>query len=1329
MHFQGACLAPLQISRLALVLADGSTCLLALQADMEAQLRLEPLKIRGGTRTAPAPVDVKLLSADLLFVAAHLGSSALFRVATSPSQQRRTRVPHGEHAVSGKFASREPDLELHQHDTIFQLGPVVDLVAIPPQFESRGGIQMPAELLCCTGHGRESFLARFIYHVQTRDWQRIPSSGCRRVWSLFAHDPSKPNRSEEQAYLLLSLAKSSVILDVRHGFEQAADSQVMLPSATIAAGNLDQHRLIAQVHRSGVRLLDSGLDLVLEYDVLLVTLEPGAAIIGASILDPYISLWLSDYRLTVLRLASRADDDQKESRYQLTTVFSTEGMLCATLYRGTLVNDFQTACSLPSEQIWSTPWTMTSKSTESYLRNAKTTASGTHDEMSLVLDSEANRTHTLDSPDLLIELAEEEQFLYGTNGWKQQPKRTQVPGDERILSSEGTASPRAISRRSIPPSLDCFLAAATVDGALYLYGLAGDQPPLLLLQCKRFFLGVANIRDDRPNGVRPTEGDASWRRGAGPATPEMPLPENVPSAFGTAHLLNEDANEPSSKSKPLVTDTYPRSSRDVTEATAKSFSEAASAPNEPVARRLRQGKVLDICLKDLGSRVCPVLAAILASGEVIIYKGFVAAGGKLCFTRIGGNALSTAFMPPFGSAMTAPGGGISSTGATTGATERDGKTGSRRSGAMRLMPFQNIQGKSGLTIIGQRVYIVLGDAGYPTVHPVRGPGLLSLTELHHAEACPYGFVSVATDGTVRIGQWPSLAHTRAVGHFLVQKHAWSESEYVERLLHDPSTDTILAIAGRSVPATEAVVRYLLEGNRYEAALRHARRKQQQKEQGNGTSAAAADVEVVAEHVSQSANARLSTAGRPSTRVRSLDKSIGQHGPVADVDVSEDAMEIDKDSNGTAALPVKTHELDESISLDEPDGNTDPMAEFEEQKRRRFQSERARDLPLLVDQHAVVLFARHSFEVLARYELEQTEVGLSMCSTRIRHFQRTADEEVPRFTERDVLVVGTTYVRGEDTTIRGRLLVFEISRQEGHGRTLYQMQTLAATEVKGAVSSVAPIKGGFICCSAGPRLEVYKLIEDEMSCISYYPGINLFFSHVTTLKQYILASDLRLGVSFLFWRERNVSQNFLCRDEAPRELVASEWVMHGTQACVISADMLGNILELSIPSPLDPESGGGTRMTFEAAMHIGSRANVLRRVRIDDPRIQEANNELPILWNTHVVLVGTADGMISLICPLLRPTAKKLSLASLYLMLEPEVRKWALNARTFRTMRALTLRGGLQKSRRTILDGDVLQLYGFLDTPRRKEIARKLGVPQEMLFESIFSSVEAVLQVL
>ena len=85
--------------------------------------------------------------------------------------------------------------------------------------------------------------------------------------------------------------------------------------------------------------------------------------------------------------------------------------------------------------------------------------------------------------------------------------------------------------------------------------------------------------------------------------------------------------------------------------------------------------------------------------------------------------------------------------------------------------------------------------------------------------------------------------------------------------------------------------------------------------------------------------------------------------------------------------------------------------------------------------------------------------------------------------KDVLVVGTGYLNGEDASSRGRLLLFEISRQEvfteGAGvYTAFQLQLIAERELSSPVTAVAEMEG-YVIAGVGPLVSVYKLVGDEI----------------------------------------------------------------------------------------------------------------------------------------------------------------------------------------------------------------------------------------------------------
>eukprot|EP00170_Pyropia_yezoensis_P006858 contig_27941_g6880 len=136
----------------------------------------------------------------------------------------------------------------------------------------------------------------------------------------------------------------------------------------------------------------------------------------------------------------------------------------------------------------------------------------------------------------------------------------------------------------------------------------------------------------------------------------------------------------------------------------------------------------------------------------------------------------------------------------------------------------------------------------------------------------------------------------------------------------------------------------------------------------------------------------------------------------------------------------------------------------------------------------------------------------------------------------MLAVGTGFLRGEDTASRGRLLLLEASRQDGYtgasgvAFAAFQLQLIAEKEVKGQVTALAPLEG-HVLAAVGPRLEVYKLVGDDIVCCSFFSA-QLLTSSVATVKQYILAADAFKSTTLLYWRDRNKSLNFLAQDLQP-----------------------------------------------------------------------------------------------------------------------------------------------------------------------------------------------------
>jgi cleavage and polyadenylation specificity factor subunit 1 len=69
-----------------------------------------------------------------------------------------------------------------------------------------------------------------------------------------------------------------------------------------------------------------------------------------------------------------------------------------------------------------------------------------------------------------------------------------------------------------------------------------------------------------------------------------------------------------------------------------------------------------------------------------------------------------------------------------------------------------------------------------------------------------------------------------------------------------------------------------------------------------------------------------------------------------------------------------------------------------------------------------------------------------------------------------LVVGTAFLKGEDYSMRGRVLIFdviEVVPEPGRPETNHKLKLLVKEEVKGAVSAVTAVNG-YLCVSIGPK---------------------------------------------------------------------------------------------------------------------------------------------------------------------------------------------------------------------------------------------------------------------
>lgn len=324
-------------------------------------------------------------------------------------------------------------------------------------------------------------------------------------------------------------------------------------------------------------------------------------------------------------------------------------------------------------------------------------------------------------------------------------------------------------------------------------------------------------------------------------------------------------------------------------------------------------------------------------------------------------------------------------------------------------------------------------------------------------------------------------------------------------------------------------------------------------------------------------------------------------------------------------------------------------------------------PLFEELHELRIYRPDNWNLIRSHKLQKGEVGLAITNMKVDVYkQRMAGGgvEIPsskrgddgneslfaasvKLRAKDVLVVGTGYLNGEDASSRGRLLLFEVSRQEiyteaGGAYTAFQLQLIAEKEVLSPVTAVAPMEG-YVIAGVGPLISVYKLVGDEIVHLSFAFG-QLYCSSIASLKQYVLAADMCKSVSFMYFRERNNSVNFLGRDYEMVTSYATEFLIENENMSIIVSDGRGNLRLLNYAHAAVAESRGGKRLLMNGGIHIGSRVNKFMRIRAPDKKQSIDSGEAARRAGNQALMFATLDGGLGALVAVTETEFKRLEMA-------------------------------------------------------------------------------------
>ena len=400
-------------------------------------------------------------------------------------------------------------------------------------------------------------------------------------------------------------------------------------------------------------------------------------------------------------------------------------------------------------------------------------------------------------------------------------------------------------------------------------------------------------------------------------------------------------------------------------------------------------------------------------------------------------------------------------------------------------------------------------------------------------------------------------------------------------------------------------------------------------------------------------------------------------------------------------------------------------------------------------HELRLISPGTWATLWQYSLQPGEFALTVDAVYLR--DATTGATMP------LLAVGAGFAAGEDYPCSGRVLLFEVKKNDANK---FVAEMIYAREFKGPVTGVATMEGHLLI-STGHRLETCTLMSSsttsgdgqvtrtryKMMRSSFYDGPSLVTS-LCVVKSFALLGDAHFGVHFVRYKEEGRQLAMLGKDFGRASVQAAQFLIAGSSLHIVMADASGSLRTYTY-APGDPSSWKGQKLVPWGVLFIGERVGTLVRLKMPQP---EASDTTP----RQAAVYGTDSGGLGAVMPLAigdhimphraqeqsqqqqgegQPPQQpaKQSVGGALKALQKElitgvVHTAGLNPAAFRRRHAkvpLAMEGGclygmapLTLGAQGVLDGDLLMKYASLPRPVQSRLAGRAGVVREEVLAAL-----------
>ncbi|KAF9111435.1 Cleavage and polyadenylation specificity factor subunit 1 [Mortierella sp. AM989] len=344
----------------------------------------------------------------------------------------------------------------------------------------------------------------------------------------------------------------------------------------------------------------------------------------------------------------------------------------------------------------------------------------------------------------------------------------------------------------------------------------------------------------------------------------------------------------------------------------------------------------------------------------------------------------------------------------------------------------------------------------------------------------------------------------------------------------------------------------------------------------------------------------------------------------------------------------------------------------------------------------------TWETVDRYELNEYEIVTSIETVSLESNQDASGRK-------KFIAVGTSYIKGEDSAMRGTIYIFDIIDvvpEPDNPQTDHKLKLLHSEEVKGAVTAMAALCGYLLTC-VGTKVFVRSFEDNETLTGIAFIDVQIYVTSVKVVKNTIMLSDPYKSVWFVGFQDEPTKLVLLGKDYNPMEAVNVSYIIENQTLNVVVADSEKNVRLLQY-APFNVQSFSGQKLICRGDYHVGSQIEVT----ISVPKIVLSGSDEGI---SHLTICGTLDGGLHMITPIPEKTSKRLALLSSQIVNGVQ-HAAGLNPRAFRLLQSKDrLNSNPVKG---ILDGDLLFEFINLPANRQKEMTKQIGTGVDRVMDDL-----------